>query len=680
MSSSTLSLSSSDSSGFTERILPAGDVKLIYLTLPRSTGSTNYNARVKCYYCSKQFTGTVTRVVDHLLGRGSSVSTCTAVPTDLRDALRQHENNKSEAKANKVLKRKLSEIAVDMDDEKELGNKLKQLPISTSLEKATSKSVDSAVANWFYYCAIPFNTVENKYFQKMIKAIKEAPTGYVPPTRKSLSGTLLDEARSSIQTKLQTCKPNQSTWGYTLATDGWTDANRRPLVNYIQVLPGCAEFVEAKDASGIIKSAPNTAADIITRIEAMGADDCVQVKTDQPHVMKAAWKIVEAKFPHVFASGCVPHGLDLLLEDIGKLEWVRTIVQDTKEVLKFIGNHQYTLALFREKGHLELLRPGDTRFATVFLTIERMVVPTVQQALIETVTDNKYATWLEKQTGDTQSKGESVKALIVGSQLWKDLKVLCDIFEPIVVALRTTDSDVPTTGEVYYMMYRIQDKLEQVTITAAKRKEIIEMYMNRWNNTVHNPLLGAGYLLNPKYHELKGHAWTDEKNKRMEADFMEECLTDLTTCLQRYYNNERAKVAVALQQFATFKQGTKGCMGTCAVWEAAVITPAHEWWDTWCNNMPELQAFAKKILAQVQCASACERNWSSYGFVHSVRRNKLKPDRAASLVYVFTNLRLRDRLLTDVEMDKESTPTVDEWIESMAEDQDSTAQPDCYDD
>ncbi len=49
---------------------------------------------------------------------------------------------------------------------------------------------------------------------------------------------------------------------------------------------------------------------------------------------------------------------------------------------------------------------------------------------------------------------------------------------------------------------------------------------------------------------------------------------------------------------------------------------------------------ARKILHQKMCASACERNWSSYGFIHSKSRNRLTNDRAKDLVFVFTNMRV----------------------------------------
>jgi hypothetical protein len=49
---------------------------------------------------------------------------------------------------------------------------------------------------------------------------------------------------------------------------------------------------------------------------------------------------------------------------------------------------------------------------------------------------------------------------------------------------------------------------------------------------------------------------------------------------------------------------------------------------------------AQKVLSQISCTSACERNWNTYDFIHNKKRNHLRPDRANDLVEVFYNLRL----------------------------------------
>ena len=65
-----------------------------------------------------------------------------------------------------------------------------------------------------------------------------------------------------------------------------------------------------------------------------------------------------------------------------------------------------------------------------------------------------------------------------------------------------------------------------------------------------------------------------------------------------------------------------------------------------------LQKVAGKVLSRVASACSCERNWSTFEFLHSKKRNRLEPSRANDLVYVFSNLRLINRVRS-VEYDEE---------------------------
>ena len=56
-----------------------------------------------------------------------------------------------------------------------------------------------------------------------------------------------------------------------------------------------------------------------------------------------------------------------------------------------------------------------------------------------------------------------------------------------------------------------------------------------------------------------------------------------------------------------------------------------------------LQTLALKFLGQPCSSSYAERNWSTYGFIHSMRRNRITPKRAEDLVFVHSNLRLFSR-------------------------------------
>jgi len=61
------------------------------------------------------------------------------------------------------------------------------------------------------------------------------------------------------------------------------------------------------------------------------------------------------------------------MQDIGELKWVRGVIRSADKVVMFMRNHQFTQALVRTYTTKELLKPGNTRFGTNLLMIERLI-------------------------------------------------------------------------------------------------------------------------------------------------------------------------------------------------------------------------------------------------------------------------------------------------------------------
>ncbi|CAH9116630.1 unnamed protein product [Cuscuta europaea] len=68
-----------------------------------------------------------------------------------------------------------------------------------------------------------------------------------------------------------------------------------------------------------------------------------------------------------------------------------------------------------------------------------------------------------------------------------------------------------------------------------------------------------------------------------------------------------------------------------------------EWWDQFGDHIPELRAFAVKILGLTCSSSACEQNWSTFNQVHTKRRNRLSTIKLNSLVFIMFNKNLKFR-------------------------------------
>ena len=100
------------------------------------------------------------------------------------------------------------------------------------------------------------------------------------------------------------------------------------------------------------------------------------------------------------------------------------------------------------------------------------------------------------------------------------------------------------------------------------------------------------------------------------------------------------------------------------------------WWFISGSVGKMLPCIAWRILAQVVSSSSCERNWSSYCFVHSKARNRLLPTRAEDLIYVYTNSRVLNQNVPST--DEAAT----EWYLQtvVSKDSDSEGLADLFDD
>jgi len=102
---------------------------------------------------------------------------------------------------------------------------------------------------------------------------------------------------------------------------------------------------------------------------------------------------------------------------------------------------------------------------------------------------------------------------------------------------------------------------------------------------------------------------------------------------------EKEECANLCLELGRYFSGT-GLFGSLHVMEDRDRFDPLTWWEAYggMGLLPKLEK--KKVLSQVVNTSSTKRCWSTYNFIHNVRRNRLNENRAKSLVYVHYNLRL----------------------------------------
>ncbi|KAJ9531471.1 hypothetical protein QJQ45_015064 [Haematococcus lacustris] len=226
---------------------------------------------------------------------------------------------------------------------------------------------------------------------------------------------------------------------------------------------------------------------------------------------------------------------------------------------------------------LELLRVGDTRFASVLIMLERLVrVFPVLDAMVR-------------------------------------VHQLVGIMTPIRVLLRRMDSSQPVASKVYFgvqrMVQEVEAAIEQLGVPDG---DIIMAALQRRTAMFLRPLHGAAALLDPEYraHLARDHTLC----QTLKEDFFKvvDKLTPATA--------DECKV-----QLVDYLRDPKyNCFMAMAV-----RTPPHKWWDVVSTrDNAALGSFAQRITSQSASATSCERAWSSTDFIQNKRRNRLKSDAA----------------------------------------------------
>ena len=184
----------------------------------------------------------------------------------------------------------------------------------------------------FVRCAIPFHVAKTTQWRKTMKAISRIGCEWEGPTSEALRTRELQREKSSIEERLLPLRETWKKYGCTILCDGWSDVRRRSVYN---VLVSCCKgtmFLKAIDASlpGVTIIGAFIYNHIRQAIIEVGAENVVHVITDNGSNCVSMGRMLEDEFPAISWTPCASHSLDLLIEDVGKIEWVKPFLMQQK--------------------------------------------------------------------------------------------------------------------------------------------------------------------------------------------------------------------------------------------------------------------------------------------------------------------------------------------------------------
>ena len=199
---------------------------------------------------------------------------------------------------------------------------------------------------------------------------------------------------------------------------------------------------------------------------------------------------------------------------------------------------------------------------------------------------------------------------------------------PVVYALREFDAKEPSMGKVLAIMRNLEKHVLALRTEPfnldSDFADLAERQFYARKQMISTDLHSAGALLNP--YLLHDEELGDD------SDVVTACKRVLRNlCTPETYPDVVQEFLAFRHKRAPFHDMLDPKQQKCS---------PYAWWDFEgaCGKL--LAPIAKRILAQTVSTSSCERNWSSYSFVHDRKRNRLLPKRADDLVFVYTNSRL----------------------------------------
>ncbi|KAL5793401.1 hypothetical protein ACOSP7_001995 [Xanthoceras sorbifolium] len=463
-----------------------------------------------------------------------------------------------------------------------------------------------------------------------MEAVGQFGPGYKPPSQYQLREPLL---REEVQRTKDVLKKQEAEWvlnGCSIMTDAWSDRKRRSLMNLCVNCKIGTTFLSSKESSEEAHTGEHIFQYVDGCIKQVGPKNVIQVVTDNATNNMAAAKLLKVKRPHIFWTSCATHSINLMLESIGKIQKFKKTIDQAKTFTIFIYAHHKTLSLMRSfTKKRDIVRPGVTRFASSFLTLQSLMEKKVQLRSMFSSELWEQCKWA------TSTKGKAAFATVMSMSFWNGVTICLKVFAPLVKVLRLVDGDrKPAMGFVYGELVQAKEEIK-VALNNVERnyRPILNIIDAKIKGRLDSSLHLAAYFLNPYYYFKDVTIQYDDDVNNAIFDCVEAFCGNNFELQNHIVNVETVKYR---EKEGSFNKSfvEKGCERNNESYNPAT------WWATYGGRIPNLQRMAIRILSLTTSSSGCERNWSTFEGIHTKKRNRLDVSRLNNPVYVQFNAKL----------------------------------------
>ncbi|CAJ0836491.1 16200_t:CDS:2, partial [Entrophospora sp. SA101] len=245
---------------------------------------------------------------------------------------------------------------------------------------------------------------------------------------------------------------------------------------------------------------------------------------------------------------------------------------------------------------IQLQLPGNTRWGSHYFCLNSIIAS--KKALQVVVFENAVQRTITP---------ELISKLVDTNSFWPATELLCSFLKLFVDMFKIFESDKPNLSSVYNEFIILGNEISKSTIPI--KDEVLDIY-NHYNEKLYHPAIAIAYFFDPRY---KG-----------------KYLPDRISSISYIVEETDKEIMEYHAKSSRFSSNF--------LWLKEAIEDPITWWSSLEKDVPILTS---------------ECNWSDFGYIHNIRRNRLTNENVFKLISIYSNLRYEKGLKNDSEYQAE---------------------------
>ncbi|GBG68683.1 hypothetical protein CBR_g3224 [Chara braunii] len=416
------------------------------------------------------------------------------------------------------------------------GKVLRQTSMTETFDQAWQRDFTNEFLQWWYVSGIPFEAARRPEYQRVRKRLLECPPYTHPalPTHHLIFGDGIPQQQRVVAEMVAAVHKGIAATGATILTDGRKSITSDQIVNFLVAGPTGAYLFRTVQCDGAVQETTEVVVERWKDVfDNFGIENVNAICTDSASAYVTASKLLakeEVKYSRITWLPCAVHVCNLLLSDIakdgtpGKLGKREDTIIRARTVVRFIREHGAALGLYRQfpaaylssasavaasssaaprssqRRGRELVYPAQTRFATHYLMLERLLDR--RRALEASMMSDDWLRTAWRRSIFLQARW--VRHQVRYAPFEEHVEDIVELMTPVMQLLRRLDRGGHVMTRMWSWALAMIDRVASARLNRTLREElnIVVQACQAWVDHMLEPAHCIAHLLNPRHRSI----------------------------------------------------------------------------------------------------------------------------------------------------------------------------------